>query len=81
MTRIMPYRLKFIDHTRFMASLWRYLVNNLTERIHEIKCKHRYNDRKYETFTVKYKYCKCCIEHTSVIVDLIKCKCLCCHKY
>ena len=57
MTRIMPYRLKFIDNTRFMESLWRYLVNNLAERIHQIKSRHRHNDRKYETCRIKYKYC------------------------
>ena len=44
-TKAMPYRLKFIDSTRFMASLLSNLVNNLAERIHKIKFKYRHDTR------------------------------------
>ena len=33
-----------------------------------------------ETCGIKYKDCNCCIEYTSVIDDLIECKCLCGNK-
>ena len=33
------YKLKFIDSTRFMAISLSYLVDNLTEGVHKIKCK------------------------------------------
>ena len=33
------YKIKFIDSVRFMASSLPNLIDNLTERIHKIKCK------------------------------------------
>ena len=36
-----------------MVSLLSSLVNNLTERIHEIKCKYGHNDDKCETLEIK----------------------------
>ena len=39
-----------------MASSLSNLVNNLSEGIHRIKCKHEHDDRKYETYGIKYKY-------------------------
>ena len=33
------YKIKFIDSARFMASSLSNLVDNLAERIHQIKCK------------------------------------------
>ena len=41
--------LKFVDWAKFMASLLSNLVNNLTEGIHEIKCKYRHDDNICET--------------------------------
>ena len=38
--------LQFIDSARFMASSLSNLVNNFSEGIHKIKCKHKYNDKK-----------------------------------
>ena len=38
------YRFQFIDSARFMASSLSNLVNNLSERIHKIKCKYENND-------------------------------------
>ena len=43
------YILQFIDSARFMASSLSSLVNNLSEGIHEIKCKFGHNDKKCET--------------------------------
>ena len=34
------YILQFIDSARFMASSLSNLVNNLSEKIHKIKCKY-----------------------------------------
>ena len=44
------YILQFIDSARFMESSLSNLVNNLSERIHTIKCKFVHNDKKYEAF-------------------------------
>ena len=38
----MSYRLQFIDNTSSISNL----VNNLTEGIHEIKCKNENNNKK-----------------------------------
>ena len=37
-TKNISYILQFIDTARFMVSSLSNLVNNLSERIHEIKC-------------------------------------------
>ena len=46
----MSYKINFIDSARFMASSLSNLVDNLTEGVHEIKC----------------KYCDCFFEYESV---------------
>ena len=74
------YILQFIYSPRSMTSLLSNLVNNLSEGIHKIKCKYEHNNKKCETFTIKYKYCDCFLEHTSFKDDLIEYKCLCCNK-
>ena len=51
------YILQFIDRARFMASSLSNLVNNLSEGIHKIKCKHGHDDKKCETCGIKNKYC------------------------
>ena len=48
-----------------MATSSSHLVDNLTERIHKIKCKD----------------CDCFLEYESVKDNLIKYKCLSCNKY
>ena len=53
------YILQLIDSARFMASLSSNLVNNLSDRIHKIKCKSGHDDKKCETYGIKYKYCEC----------------------
>ena len=47
-----------------MASSLSNLVNNLSEGIHRIKCKFGYNDKKFETCRIKYKYCDYFLEYT-----------------
>ena len=63
-----------------MESSLSSLINNLSEGIHKIKCKHRHDDKKCETCGIKYKYCGCSLEYTKLKYDLIEYKCLCCNK-
>ena len=63
-----------------MASLLSNLVDNLAERIDEIKFKYWNNREKCETREIKYKHCECCLKYTNVKDDLIKHKCFCCNK-
>ena len=58
------YKIKFIDSSRFMASSLSSLADNVPKEIHKIKC----------------KYCDYFLEYESVKNNLIKCKCLSCHK-
>ena len=50
-TKNISYMLQFIDCARFMANSLLNLVNNLSDRIHRIKCKygHNYKDDLLET--------------------------------
>ena len=63
-----------------MASSLSNLVNNLSERIHKIKCKYRLNDKKCETCRIKYKYCNWFLECTGFKDDLMENKLLCCNQ-
>ena len=63
-----------------MASSLSNLVNDLSERIHEIKCKYGHNDKKLETCRIRYKYWNWFLEHTDFRDDLREYKCLCCNK-
>ena len=71
---------QLIDNARFMASSSSNLVNNLSERIHRIKCKFGHNNKNVKR-EIKYKYCDCFLEYTNVKDDLIEYKCLSCKKY
>ena len=64
-----------------MASLLSYLVNDLSEGIHTIKCKYGHDDKACETCRIKYKCCDCFLEYTNFKDDLIEYKCLCCNKH
>ena len=44
-TKIMSYRLQFIDSARYMASSLSNLLDNLAQGIHKIKCKYRNDDK------------------------------------
>ena len=79
-TKNISYILQFIDSARFMASSLSNLVNNLSEGIHRIKCKYGHDDKKCETFKIKYKHCDCFLECTNFRDDLIQYKCLDCNK-
>ena len=52
-TKNVSYISQFIDSARFMASSLSNLVNNLSERIHKIKCKFGHNDKKCENCGIK----------------------------
>ena len=56
------------------------LVNNLSEGIHQVKCKYGLDDKKYETCGIKYKDCECCLKYINVKNNSIEYKCLCCNK-
>ena len=56
-TKTISGRLQFINSTRFMASSLSNLVYNLAEDIHKIKCKYEHDDKKSETYGIKYKDC------------------------
>ena len=71
----LSYILQFIDSARFMASLLSNLVNNLSERLHRIKCNLGQYGRKCETWRIKYKYCDCFLEYTNFKDDLTEYKC------
>ena len=63
-----------------MVSSLSKLVNNLSEGIHKIKRKFRYEDKKCETCRIKNEYCDCFLEYTNFKDDLTEYKCLCCNK-
>ena len=64
--------LQFIESARFIASSLSNFVNNISERIHRIKCKFGHDDEKCETCGIKYKYCNCFLEYTNYKYDLIE---------
>ena len=74
------YILQFIDSARFMASSLSNPVTNLSEGIYRFKCKFGYNDKKWELFGIKHKYCNCFLEYTNFKDDLIEYKCFCYNK-
>ena len=57
--KTISYRLQSIDSRRYITSSLSSLVNNLAERIHEIKSKFKQDDKKSETCVTKYNYCDC----------------------
>ena len=63
-----------------MTSLLSNLVNNLSEGIQRIIYKFGHDDKKCETFGIKYKYCDYFLEYTNFKDDLIEYECLYCNK-
>ena len=55
-----------------MAHSLSNLVNNLSEGIYKIKCKHRHNNKNGETCGIKYKYYYCSFEYPYFKYDLTK---------
>ena len=71
-TKTISYRLQFVDSTKFMASLFSNLVNNLADGTHKIKFKFEHDDKKCETCGIIYKDCDCFLEYKNFKDDLIK---------
>ena len=63
-----------------MASSLSNFVNNLSEGIHKIKWKFGRDDKKCETYGIKYNYSDCFLEYTNFKYDLIEHKCVCYNK-
>ena len=61
-----------------MASSLSNIVNNLADRIHEINCKYKHNDKQCEDCGIKYKDCDCFLQYTNFMDHLIEYKYLCC---
>ena len=67
--------LQFIVATysvRFMAGSSSNFVNNISKVIAKILCKHWHEDKKCQTFKIKYKYCHYFVEYTNFKNDLIE---------
>ena len=47
-----------------MASSLSNLVNNLSEGIHEMKCKYRHHNKKCETCRITHEVYNCLLEFT-----------------
>ena len=62
--KAISYKIKFIDSMEFMTNSLSKLIDNLTERIHQIKCKD----------------CNCFFGYESAKNDSLKYKCLSCNK-
>ena len=64
----------------YMVSSLSNVANKLSEGIHSIKCKYGHDNKKCETFGIKFKYCNCFLEYPNFKDKLIEYKCLCCNK-
>ena len=71
----------FIDSEEFMANSLSNLVKNLSEGLHKIKCQLGHDDKKCETYGIKYKYCDSFLEYANFEDNLIEYKCLSCNKF
>ena len=61
-----------------VQDLWQ--AHYLAEGVHKTKCKYEHNDKKCETYGIKYKYCDCFLEYTNFKDDLIEYKRFCYNK-
>ena len=59
-TKIIYYKSKFVDSAKSMASSFSNLVDNLGEEINKFKCKYEDDNKKYETYRIKFKDCEFC---------------------
>ena len=78
-TKNKSYILQFIDSPRFVPSSLSNLLNNLSERIHRIKCQYSHIDKTSETCGIIDEVCNCFLEYTELEDDLIEYKCLRCN--
>ena len=51
-----------------MANALPNVVNNLTQGIYKIKYKCGHNNKKCETYAVKYKCCNCFLEYMNLAI-------------
>ena len=51
----MSHKLQFIDSARFMTSSLSNVIDNLAERIHNIKCKYRHDNKKVKRVELNKK--------------------------
>ena len=79
-TKSISYILQFIESERFMVRSLSTFVNNLSEDIHNIKCKYRRDNKKCETCETTCEVCHCFLKYKNFKDDLIEYKRLCCHK-
>ena len=72
----LTYYILHIDSARFMANSLSDLVinHNLPKGIHRIKFKSGYNDKKCDTYGIKYEYCDCFLEYINFKNDIIEFK-------
>ena len=63
-----------------MANWLLNLANEVSEGIHKIKGKNEHDNKKGETYGIKYKDCEKFLEYTNFKDNLIEYKCLCCNK-
>ena len=80
MIQNISYILQFMDSAIFMTSSLSNLVNNLSEGIHEIKCKYRHNYKQCDNCGIKCKCWDCFLKYTNFRDDLIEYKYLYCIK-
>ena len=59
-----------------MANSLLSLANNLANN----PAKYKHDDKKCETYGIKYKNCDCFLEYINFKDDLIECRCLGCKK-
>ena len=55
-----------------MAGSSSNFVNNISKVIAKILCKHWHEDKKCQTFKIKYKYCHYFLEYANFKNDLIE---------
>ena len=73
--KLISYKIKFIDSTRFMASSLSNLVDNLPEGIHKIRCKDCDCFVEYESVKdnlIKYKFLSCSRDYLNKLVEELK---------
>ena len=51
----MSHKLQFIDSARFMTSSLSNVIDTLAERIHNIKCKYRHDNKKVKRVELNKK--------------------------
>ena len=69
--------LQFTDSAKFMARSLSILVNNLSEGVHKIECKHGQDEKYLKLVELHAKYVTVLLNTQD---NLIEYKCFCCNK-